>query len=81
LLITSALADSFAAALVLVLFFTAGNLAAALVLNEIRRRSSLEWVPRYVRGSPLSLISMGLLALVSGAAAGICFRILEVFGG
>ena len=79
LLLTYALADDFASAFVLVLFFALGNLAAMLVLNEIRRRSALERVPRYLRGSPLIFISMGLLSLISAAVAGICFKILEVF--
>ena len=79
LIITFALAGSFAGALVLALFFACGNMVAMLVLNEIRRRSTLEWVPRFLRGSPLILISMGLLSLISASAAGICFRILEIF--
>ena len=79
LFITLALAGTFAAALVLALFFAAGNLAAIFILNEIRRRSALERIPRCLRGSPLILLSTGLLALISASAAGISFRILEVF--
>lgn len=79
LMITSFVADSFTGAFVLALFFAAGNLAAMLILNEIRRRSALEWVPRYLRGSPLILVSMGLLSLISASAAGICLKILEIF--
>ena len=79
LIITFALAGSFRSALVLAFFFAFGNLTAMLILNEIRRRSTLEWVPRHLRGSPLILISMGLLSLVSASAAGICFKILDVF--
>ena len=79
LLLTLALAGSFAGALIITLSFVLGNMAAMLILNEIRRRSTLEWVPRYLRGSPLILISMGLLSLISAAAAGICLKILEVF--
>lgn len=79
LFITLAAAPDFAGAAVLALFFSAGNLAAMLILNEIRRRSTLEWVPQFLRGSPLILISMGLLALIFGTAAGLCFKILEVF--
>ena len=79
LLITFVLAENFTGAVVLALFFVLGNLTAMLVLNEIRRRATLEWVPRYLRGSPLILISMGLLSLISVSAAGICFKILEVF--
>jgi len=79
LLLTLMLAGNFAGAAVLALFFALGNLMAILILNEIRRRSSLERVPGCLRGGPLALISMGLLAAASAAAAGICFRILEVF--
>ena len=77
LLLTFALAGTLSGAIVLSLFFALGNLTAMLILNEIRRRSALERVPRSLRGSPLVLISMGLLALVSASVAGICFRILE----
>ena len=78
-LITFTLAGTFADAVVLALFFALGNLAAMLTLNEIRRRSAMERVQRFLRGSPLILISMGLLALISASAAGICLKILEVF--
>jgi electron transport complex protein RnfA len=71
------LALGFAEALVLSFFFALGNLAAVLILGEIRRRSVLEWTPRHLRGSPLILISTGLLSLVFSAAAGICFAILN----
>ena len=79
LLITFSLAGNFSGAVVLALFFVLGNLFAMLILNEIRRRSTLEWVPRFLRGSPLVFISMGLLSLISASAAGICFKILDVF--
>ena len=77
-IITLSLAGNFLYAFVLALFFVLGNLAAIFILNEIRRKSSLERVPGFLRGSPLILISMGLLSLITGAAAGICFKILEV---
>lgn len=79
LLITFSVAVDFRGAVILAFFFSLGSLAAMLILNEIRRRSTLEWVPVYLRGSPLVLISMGLLSLIFGTAAGICFKILEVF--
>ena len=79
LLIALAVAENFADAFILSLFFAAGNLVTMLILNEIRRRSFLEWVPQYLRGSPLILISIGLLSLISASAAGMLFRILEVF--
>ena len=79
LIITFLVADNFISAFVLCLFFAIGNMIAMLILNEIRRRSALERVPQQLRGSPLILISMGLLSLVSVSVAGICFRILEMF--
>jgi len=79
LMITSAAAWNFGAAFVLALFFAVGNLTAILILNEIRRRSALEWIPRFLRGSPLLLVSMGLLSAIFASAAGICFKILEGF--
>ena len=79
LLISLAVADNMADAFILSLFFAIGNLIAMLILNEIRRRSFLEWVPQYLRGSPLILISIGLLSLIAASAAGMLFKILEVF--
>jgi electron transport complex protein RnfA len=81
LLITLSLAADFLQAFVFALFFVLGNLAAMLVLNEIRRKSTLEKVPAFLRGSPLVLISMGLLSLITGTTAVICFRILEMLYG
>jgi electron transport complex protein RnfA len=79
LILTFIAAETFADALVVSLFFALGNLAAMLTLNEIGRRSALEWVPKFLRGTPLILISMGLLSLISIFAAGIFFKVLEVF--
>jgi electron transport complex protein RnfA len=56
--------------------FSLGLLLSLLILREIRRRSQMEAVPRFLRGSPLVLVSMGLLSLVSGASAAIFFRVL-----
>jgi Na+-translocating ferredoxin:NAD+ oxidoreductase subunit A len=72
-------AEAFTDALVIALFFVLGNLTAMLTINEIARRSSLERVPKYLRGTPLILVSMGLLSLISTFAAGIFLKILEVF--
>jgi electron transport complex protein RnfA len=76
LFLTYNLALGLAEALVLSFFFALGNLTVVLILGEIRRRSVLEWTPRRLRGSPLMLISMGLLSLIFSAAAGICFTLL-----
>jgi electron transport complex protein RnfA len=77
LFLTYNLAPGVAEALVLSFFFALGNLTAILILREIRRRSALEWTPGHLRGSPLVLISMGLLSFVFSAVAGICFTILN----
>ena len=79
LLITFTLAGDFGRACTLAFFFALGNLTAMLIVSEIRRKSTMERVPVFLRGSPLVLISMGLLSLITGAAAGICFRVLELF--
>jgi electron transport complex protein RnfA len=77
LMVTSIVAGSFIDTLIMALFFTLGNLMAMIIINEIRRRSTLEWIPKYLRGSPLILVTMGLLSLIFAAAAGMCFNILE----
>jgi electron transport complex protein RnfA len=79
LFFTSAAAVSFKDAVILALFFALGNLAAMLILSEIRRKSQLEWIPKNFRGGPLIIVSMGLLSLIFASAAGICFKILEAF--
>ena len=79
LILTITLAGTFAGAFTLSLFFSLGNLIAILILNEIHRRSELEWVPAFLRGTPLILISIGFLSLISSAVAIIFLRILEVF--
>ena len=79
LMISFVVARNFADVFVLALFFVCGNMVAMIILNEIRRRSALERIPKLLRGSPLMLVSMGLLSLISVSVAGIFFRILEVF--
>jgi electron transport complex protein RnfA len=77
LFITMNAASRFVEAAVLSAGFSLGLLLSLLILREIRRRSRMEAVPRFLRGSPLVLVSMGLLSLVSGALAVIFFRTLE----
>jgi len=79
LIIAFIAAEAFTDVLVVALFFVLGIMTAMFTLNEIARRSALERVPKYLRGTPLILVSMGLLSLISTFAAGIFFRILEVF--
>jgi electron transport complex protein RnfA len=69
LFLTLHLASGFIEAAVLALGFALGVLLALLILNEIHRRSCMEAVPRFLRGSPLALISMGLLSLIFSSAA------------
>ena len=71
LFITMNLAWNLSSAIILSLFFALGNLLAILILDEISRRAGVEKVPRALRGSPLILISMGLLSFVFASLAGI----------
>ena len=77
LVLTLTLARSFREAAILSLGFSLGALLAVLILNEISRRSSMETVPRFIRGAPLILISMGLLSLIFSAGAVFFLNALE----
>jgi electron transport complex protein RnfA len=79
LMLTLRLALSPAEALVLSLGFSLGSLFAVLILNEIRRRSFLETLPSFLRGTPLIIISTGLLSLIFSSAAAIFLSALGVF--
>jgi electron transport complex protein RnfA len=74
--ITVNTASDFSGALFLAAGFSLGILAAVLILREVRRRSVIEAVPRFLRGSPLILISMGLLSLIFSSAAILFFQVL-----
>ncbi|MDR3146077.1 MAG: hypothetical protein LBU21_07350 [Treponema sp.] len=78
LFFTLRLADSFAAEVVLSLGFSLGSFAAAHVLNTIYRRSSTEMIPPMLRGTPLLLVSAGLLSLSCSSVAVILLRVLGV---
>jgi electron transport complex protein RnfA len=56
--------------------FVLGILFPALVLAEIRRRAGFEAIPRFLRGSPLALITLGLMSLVFASVAALFFRAL-----
>ncbi|MDR2110617.1 MAG: hypothetical protein LBP32_04850 [Spirochaetaceae bacterium] len=77
LILTLALARSFTEAAILSLGFSLGALLAVLTLNELYRRSSMETVPRFIRGAPLILISMGLLSLIFSSGAVFFLNALE----
>ncbi|GHV82465.1 hypothetical protein AGMMS49991_10230 [Spirochaetia bacterium] len=78
LVLTLRLAGSFAAALVLSLSFSLGGIFSIFILKAINRRSSLETVPKTLRGIPLTLISMGLLGLIFSALSVVFLRVLAV---
>jgi electron transport complex protein RnfA len=69
LFLTLHLASGFVEATVLALGFALGLLLSLLILEEIRRRSRMEAVPPFLQGSPLALISLGLLSLIFSSAA------------
>ena len=77
LFITLNVAGRFIEVLITALGFTLGIAIAFLIIGEVRRRSSMEAVPRYLRGGPLALIAMGLLSLIFSSAAMMFYRVLE----
>jgi electron transport complex protein RnfA len=76
LLLTLHLASGFIDAAVLSFGFAFGILLALFILDEIHRRSGMEAVPRFLRGSPLALIAMGFLSLIFTSAAYMFFRVI-----
>jgi electron transport complex protein RnfA len=76
LLMSLCAASSLAEVIFLSLGFCGGVLLAILILREIQRGSSLEAVPAFLRGLPLTLISMGLLSLIFSAIGVILIKFL-----
>jgi electron transport complex protein RnfA len=62
-------------ALFLALCFSLGLVFSLVVLREIDRRSRFEAAPPFLRGSPLALISLGLLSLIFSAASIMFFNL------
>ncbi|MDR2313218.1 MAG: hypothetical protein LBE02_01630 [Spirochaetaceae bacterium] len=56
--------------------FSAGGLLAFLVVKEIQKRSFLEAIPYGLRGTPILLISLGILSLIFSAGAVLLLKIL-----
>jgi electron transport complex protein RnfA len=77
LIVTIRLAGSFIEALVMALGFSLGALAALFILRAILSRFSGETVSPTLRGAPLLLISLGLLALILSSLSVIFFRLLK----
>ncbi|MDR2900151.1 MAG: hypothetical protein LBV20_01335 [Treponema sp.] len=63
------MAESFTDALIMAAGFSLGYMLSMAIILEIHKRSSIEAVPKALRGSPLLLISLSLLSLVCSAAA------------
>jgi len=76
LFVTLNVAANLADALMLSLGFTCGIALAIGIVGEIRRRSEMEAVPRFLRGGPLALLAMGLLSLIFSSAALMFFEVL-----
>ena len=75
LFLTLRYALSFADAFFLSFAFSAGGLAAFVIVKEIQKRTFLEAIPHRLRGTPILLISMGLLSLLFSAAAALFLKI------
>ncbi|MDR1444603.1 MAG: hypothetical protein LBI94_06965 [Treponema sp.] len=75
LLISLHLAPRPPEALVLALGFSLGLCLSLGILREIRRRSQFETVPSFLRGGPLTLISLGLLSLIFSSASIMFFNL------
>jgi electron transport complex protein RnfA len=56
--------------------FVLGVLLPTFILEEIRRRAGFEAVPRFLRGSPLVLLTLGLMSLVFASVAALFFSAL-----
>jgi electron transport complex protein RnfA len=68
LVLTLHFAFDFGEAVLTSFAFSAGGLLAYLIIKEIQKRSFLESIPYGLRGTPILLISMGLLSLIFSAA-------------
>lgn len=67
--LTCRFALRFGEAFCLSIAFSAGAYFAGLLVREIRRRFEKETVPRWLRGDPAAVISMGLLSLVASSSS------------
>ena len=72
------IANNFKEAVALSFGFILGILLSIMIIGEIQKRAVLETVPRFLRGSPLVLISMALMSLIFCASA---VMFLGMFGG
>jgi Na+-translocating ferredoxin:NAD+ oxidoreductase RnfA subunit len=78
LFITLNIAGSPGDAIALSLGFSCSAALVYVIVAEIRRRSTMEAVSRWLRGGPLALIAMGLLSLVFSSGALILYGVLRI---
>ena len=71
-------ANNFLETAVLSFGFTAGILLVFMIIREIRIRAALESVPRFIRGKPLVLITMGMLSLVFSVGSILLIRMIDI---
>jgi electron transport complex protein RnfA len=76
LFVTLNIAGSVSEAAVLSIGFSCGIMLAVIIAGEIRRRSQMEKVPHWLRGTPLVIIALGLLSLVFSSGALMLFQVL-----
>ncbi|MDR1306981.1 MAG: hypothetical protein LBK74_05365 [Treponema sp.] len=76
LAVTLQFAADFGEALSLSAGFALGGLFAFFIIKEIQKRSFLEAIPYGLRGTPLLLISMGILALIFSAVSALFLKIV-----
>jgi electron transport complex protein RnfA len=79
LLLIERLAGSFYGVLALTAGFSLGFVAAVYILRAILGRFSGETAHSLLRGTPLLLITMGLLALIFSSLSAIFFRLLRYY--
>ena len=70
------IANNFIQTAMLSFGFVLGTFLVFMIIGVIRRRAALEAVPRFLRGKPLVLISMGMLSLVFSTASLLLFRVI-----
>jgi len=67
--LTLCFAFSFTDALLVSFAFSFGCLCSFLIIKEIQKRSAIETIPYGLRGTPILLVSLGLLSLVFSAVS------------
>lgn len=67
--LTLCFALSFSDALLLSFAFSLGCLCSFLIIKEIQKRAAIETIPYGLRGTPILIVSLGLLLLVFSAVS------------